>query len=131
MRGLVIENTVSLRRLFKSILQTELPSMTIIEAADGPEAFLMAQRDRPDIILMDAHLNGEKGFELSRKIKDKFPDTVLIVLDVHGIPEYREAAASSGADYFLDISSMIRHKVSPLIRSILLEKGVACPETSD
>ncbi len=123
MRGLVIENNAALRRVFKDILKSELDSMNIKEAADGAEAFRIIEKYSPDIIVMNIGLPGENGPKMIRRIKDVSPNTVLIVLDVHGYPEYREAAASSGADYFLDISAMIRHKVSSLIRSILLGKG--------
>jgi hypothetical protein len=69
------------------------------------------------------HLQGENTMEPTRKIKDLSPSTIVIMLDVFGIPEYREAACSTGADYFLDANAIVAHGISALVKTTLLEKG--------
>jgi DNA-binding NarL/FixJ family response regulator len=120
---LIIENHAVLRKVFTDILKSELPYINIQEAADGAEALRMIQHHPPFLIFLDSCLQGENSMELTRKIKALSPKAILIVLDFFGFPEYRDAASSSGADYFLDINSLVLHEISALVKSILLERG--------
>ena len=52
-----------------------------------------------NLIFMDIKLPGESGLKLTKQIKDKFPE--IILLSNYDLPEYRMAAYESGADYFL------------------------------
>jgi len=122
-KTMLVEDNTSYRQVVKNDLQSQFPSMNIIEAADGVEAFQKIDSHPPNLIFMDISLPGENGLELTRMIKADYPDTIIMILTSHDLPEYREAATRVKADYFLSKGSITTNEVVKLVRSILLEKG--------
>jgi DNA-binding NarL/FixJ family response regulator len=122
-RTLLVEDNIGIRQLIKAELQTEFPSIDIIEASDGREAFAQIDSPAPDLIFMDIGLPGENGLQLTRKIKSRYPNIIIVILTSHDSEHYRESAIQCRADHFLTKSSSIPNEVVPLVRSILLEKG--------
>ncbi len=120
---MLVEDNSSFRQVVKNDLQSQFPSMNIIEAGDGVEAFQKIDSHLPNLIFMDIKLPGENGLELTRKIKARYPDIIIIILTSHDLPEYREAATQCKADYFLSKGSMTAGEIFKLVKSILLEKG--------
>jgi len=121
-KTMLVEDNSSFRRLVKNELKDQFPSMNVIEAGDGIEAFQNIDSHPPNLIFMDIQLPGENGLELTRKIKAKYPEIIVIILTTHDLPEYREAAAGAKADYFLSKGSATS-EIFKLVKSILLEKG--------
>ncbi len=122
-RTMLVEDSPSFRQVVKDNLQEQFPSMDIIEAADGVEAFQKIDSDPPDLIFMDIGLPGENGLELTRKIKADYPNVIIIILTGYDSKEYREAAVRSKADYFFSKDALFNNGVFRLLKSILLEKG--------
>ncbi len=120
---MLVEDNSSFRQLVKNDLKDQFPSMDIIEAADGVEAFQKIDSHPPNLIFMDIQLPGENGLELTRKIKADHPEIIVIILTSHDLPEYREAATRNKADYFLSKDSISTDEIFKLVKSILLEKG--------
>jgi CheY-like chemotaxis protein len=122
-RTMLVEDNSSFRQVVKNNLQDQFPSMDIIEAADGIEAFQKIDSHPPNLIFMDIKLPGKNGLELTGKIKTDHPDIIIIILTSLDLPEYREAATRNRADYFLSKGSIATEEISKLVKSILLEKG--------
>ena len=51
------------------------------EAANGNEAVHMAEKFRPDVILMDLHMPGADGIQATRQLASRFPILILTVSD--------------------------------------------------
>ena len=85
----------------------------------------------PNLIFMDIRLPEENGLELTRKIKADYPDTIIIILTSHDLPEYREAATRCKANYFLSKGSMTTDEIFKLFKPILLEKGFNADGSED
>jgi DNA-binding NarL/FixJ family response regulator len=122
-RTILVEDNSSFRQIVKINLKDEFPSMDIIEAGDGVEAFQKIDSHPPNLILMDIALPGENGLELTRKIKAEYPGVIIIILTSHDLPEYREAAIRHKADYFLSKDAIANNGIFTLVKSILLKKG--------
>jgi DNA-binding NarL/FixJ family response regulator len=122
-RTMLIEDNPSFRQILKDSLQDQFPSMEIIEAADGVEAFQKIDSHPPNLIFMDIRLPGENGLELTRKIKADHPDIIVIILTSHESPEYRKAATQYKADYFFSKGAIAHDEIFTLVKSILLKKG--------
>jgi CheY-like chemotaxis protein len=97
-RTMLVEDNPSFRQILNDNLQDLFPSMEIIEAGDGVEAFQKIDFHPPDLIFMDVRLPGENGLELTRKIKADHPGIIVIILTSYESPEYREAAKRNKAD---------------------------------
>ena len=122
-KTMLVEDSPSFRLLVKSNLQDQFPSMDIMEAVDGVEAFRKIDSHPPNLILMDITLPGEDGLALTRKIKADYPGVTIIILTSHDSPEYREAAIRSRANYFLSKGSIATDEIFKLVKSIILGKG--------
>ncbi len=120
-KTILVDDDSSFRQLVKIHLQDQFPSMDIFEAGDGVEVFQKIDSHPPNLIFMDIELPGENGLELTKKIKAEYPDTFIIILTSHDLPEYREAAIRCKANYFL--SKLRTDEIFKLVKSLLLEKG--------
>ena len=118
-RTLIVEDNIIFRQSLKEMLWNRFPSMTIDEAADGLEALQKMGTFGPDIVFMDIKLPGDNGFEITKKIRTTDWSGIIIVLTSHELPEYREAAYSCGANYFLTKGTATGDEIASLIESIL------------
>ncbi len=75
-----------------SITAKELDKIVvdIILSRGAEEALLQVETFRPILIFMDIRLLGENGLELTKKIKVRYPNTIVIMLTGYDLPEYRE-----------------------------------------
>jgi DNA-binding NarL/FixJ family response regulator len=121
---LIVDDNSILRETARIILESKFPALRVFEAGDGKETFIQIHDHWPDLILMDIRLPGQNGFKLTRKIKNLFPEIVVIIFTDHDLPEYRKAAYENGADFFVSKSSPNRKKLSTLVGSILADSGL-------
>lgn len=121
-KTMLVEDSPSFRQVVKDNLQDQFPSMDIMEAADGVEAFQKIDSHPPNLILMDITLPGENGLELTRRIKADYPGVIIVILTSHDSPEYREAATRCKANYFLSKGSIATDEIFKLVKSIILRK---------
>ncbi len=66
-RILVVEDQEDNRRIMRDLLSAS--GYQTIEATTGDEGLATAQREVPDLILMDIQLPGLDGYEVTRRIK--------------------------------------------------------------
>jgi DNA-binding NarL/FixJ family response regulator len=104
-RALIVEDNRIFRQSLKEILHTRFPSIEIIEAEEGREAFEKIATVPPDLIFMDIKLPGDSGIVLTRKIKTSYSVMTIVILTDYDLKEYREAAFQAGADYFFTKST--------------------------
>lgn len=62
-----VEDNASNRKIVRDLLASR--GYRVVEAVDGEEALAAAQRERPDLILMDVQLPRVSGLEVTRRIK--------------------------------------------------------------
>ncbi len=122
-RTLLVEDSHSFRRAFKLYIQSEFPSMSIIEAVDGIEALKEIESCPPNLIFMDFRLPGENGLELTRKIKASHPNIVIILLTSCDLQEIQKLATEGKPDYFFNKGSIATGEIATLVRSILSKNG--------
>jgi len=116
-KTLLVEDNNIFRQTFKETLQSRFPSVVIQEAAEGNEALQKVDTFHPELIFMDIRLPEQNGLELTRKIKARYPETVVIVLTDYDTPEYRKAAFQCGASCFFAKDSLDWGQFETMIKS--------------
>lgn len=94
---LVVEDYDDARQLIKVMLQ--MLGYRVVEATDGREALEYAQRERPDLILMDLALPIMDGVTATKKIRemDAVADVPVVCVTAH-CEKYRNDALEAGAN---------------------------------
>lgn len=97
-----VEDDPANRLLVRDLL--EFHGYEVVEAADGEAALAVAERERPDLILMDVQLPSISGLEAMRRIKASAqwrPVPIIVVTSLASSGTgYREAFAA-GCDAYL------------------------------
>ncbi len=74
------------------------PGFSVVgEAADGLQALELAERLRPDVMIVDVSLPGLTGIEVVRLLQQRSPQTRAIVLSSHADESYVLNALRNGA----------------------------------
>lgn len=108
------------------------------EASDGQEAYELARRLQPDVVLLDIAMPGLNGIEATRKIKAERPEIGVLILTVYDDEQYIYALIDAGAAGYLlktteaselgDAVQRIRQGeavLSPAITEKVLERVIA------
>ncbi len=100
-RVLIADDQALIRRGMSLMLSVE-PDMEVVgQAADGVEAVEMAQRLRPDVVLMDLHMPRKGGVAATREIRLSLPNTHVLVLTTLDAEETVFEAVRAGAHAYL------------------------------
>jgi two-component system, cell cycle response regulator DivK len=97
---LIVEDVEYNRDLLTQLLEEEFE---VVAATDGEAGIAMAQRERPDLILMDLSMPVLDGWEATRRLKaDKRLKTIpVIALTSRAMPGDEAKARACGCDDFL------------------------------
>jgi DNA-binding NarL/FixJ family response regulator len=117
-RVLIVEDSTLFRQLLKETLHDRFPSVEIYQARNGEEAFAQIEAFGPQLIFMDLRLPGENGLELTKKVKARYPNIIVVILTSYDYPEYREASWQF-ADYFFAKDSSTMENIFTLVESVL------------
>ena len=98
---LIADDVAVLRMGLKAVLAGE-PDITVVgEAGNGKEAYELALRLEPDVVLMDMRMPDFDGSYGTRQIKDKLKGIKVLVLTTFDDKETVEKAMASGADGYI------------------------------
>jgi CheY-like chemotaxis protein len=97
---LVVEDVDFNRELVVQLLEDKYH---VIEAVNGQEGVELAERERPELILMDLSLPLMDGWEATRQLKanDDLRSIPVIALTSHAMVGDEEKALAAGCDDYL------------------------------
>src|SRR5450759_363503 len=97
-RVLIVEDDDNVRRLVAAYLERE--GYVVIQAADGRSGLLEAERQLPDLLILDIMLPGLSGLEIAEKVKAK-RDAPILILTSKGEEEDVLVGFEAGVDDYL------------------------------
>jgi CheY-like chemotaxis protein len=76
---------------------------TLLQAADGEQALEVAQKDHPDLIIMDIQLPKINGLEVTRRLRQNpaFQKTPIVAVTAYAMKGDEDKAIQAGCDGYL------------------------------
>ena len=126
-RILIVEDDDNVRRLVAAYLERE--GYVVIQAADGRSGLLEAERQLPDLLILDIMLPGLSGLEIAEKVKAK-RDAPILILTSRSEEDDVLAGFEAGVDDYLTKPFSPKVLVAR-VRAILHRVGLAPSEADD
>ena len=97
LRILIADDQPYMRRAVKSLLESHQGWTVCGEAVDGLDAVSKMAELQPDVVVMDMMMPNLNGLEATRRIRQQFPSSRILILTLHDVPELVRLARSAGA----------------------------------
>lgn len=98
---LLVDDHPLLRKGLKQLLSFDDELEVIAEASGGEEAIVIAEREDPDLIILDLNMQGMDGLQTLTKMRELGVTSRIIMLTVSDADEDVLTAISQGADGYL------------------------------
>ena len=94
-RVLVADDSVAFRKLLCLLLTRDERFEVVAEANDGVEALKLAEKHRPDVVLLDIAMPRLDGLQTLPALKEKHPEMKVVVLSSFGAMTISASRTSS------------------------------------
>ncbi len=97
---LIVDDHEVVRAGLRALFQGSTVNV-VAQASNASEALALAEKHRPDIVLLDIRLEEESGFSALDRLQERIPDVRVIILSTYNNPTYVARAAALGASDFV------------------------------
>ena len=101
LRLLLVDDHAVVREGLRSLLSDGSRFDIVGDAADGVAALAEVERLKPDVVVVDVSLPGMNGTQLTRRLKQLYPDIRTIALTVHEEGGYLRSLMDAGASGYV------------------------------
>ncbi|WP_372791265.1 response regulator [Paraconexibacter sp.] len=119
MRVLIADDHPLILQSLKAAVDSAEDFEVIAETDSGPHVLPLVNRTRPDLVLMDVQMPGMDGLQCLDLIRERHPDTKVVLISAGGDPAQVQVALRRGAAGYLrksiapaEIPSALRHAVT-------------------
>ena len=100
-RLLLVDDHAVVRTGLRMLLENEEDIEIVGEAGTGQAALQMVERLQPDMVLMDIGLPDMTGIEVTRQVKQQWPQVGIVALTIHEDEEYFFQMLQAGANGYV------------------------------
>ncbi len=119
---LVIDDDTSLRRVLEYNLQEE--GYEVQTASSGEEGLYLFGQSQPNLVITDMNMPGMDGLMVLKSVKDRSPETLVIIITAFGTVDVAVEAMKAGAyDYIT--KPFNREELKLTVRKALVFNGLA------
>lgn len=99
----IADDSAVIRERLREML-SEIEGVAVVgDAVDVASAQQGIESTRPDVAIVDIRMPGGSGIDVVRNLKRGKPGgPSFIMYSNYGLPQYRQASAEAGADFFFD-----------------------------
>lgn len=121
-RVLVVDDQPAVRRGLAMRLALEPDVEVVGEASDGATATALATELRPNVVLMDVEMPGVDGIEATAVLREKVPQSAVVVLTLYDDARTRARAEAAGAAAFV-AKHQVEQKLLATMRRVTTTEG--------
>jgi NarL family two-component system response regulator LiaR len=125
-RVLLAEDHVVVREGTRELIRREQDLEVVGEAGDGEEAIDLAAKLQPDVVIMDIAMPKVNGIEATRRIKELYPVTAVLILTAYDNEQYIFALLEAGAAGYL-LKNVRRSELIDAVRAVYAGESVLHP----
>jgi DNA-binding NarL/FixJ family response regulator len=129
-RILLADDHGVVRQGFKMILGAQADMEIVGEAANGRQAVELAERLKPDIVVMDVAMPELNGIEATRRLAESAPHARVLALSMHKDSVYVRETLRAGARGYLLKDSGANDLVAA-VRAVASGEGYLSPAVSN
>lgn len=100
-RVLVADDHAVVREGIRHVLEREPGFEVVAEAANGSEVLQLAERHRPDVAVLDISMPGESGIQVAAQLRQRLPETRILILSMYDNAEYVLESVRAGAHGYI------------------------------
>lgn len=100
-RVLVVDDHAIVRTGIRHVLESEPGFEVVAEASTGAEALELAASLHPDVAVLDISMPGEPGLRVAAELRQRSPDTQVLILSMHDNTEYVVESLRAGVHGYL------------------------------
>ena len=123
----IVDDHQLAREGLRDMLADAFDIEVIGEATNGREALLLCSRLHPDLVLMDVRMPEMDGLAATREIKQRYPETSVMMVTMHENPDYLLEALKAGAAGYV-LKDAPRDEVITAVRRVREGEASLDPE---
>jgi two-component system, NarL family, response regulator NreC len=128
-RILIADDHALIRAGLRALLSHEPRFEVVAEAADGQAAFEAAQKERPQVAILDIGMPILNGIEAARRIAAAVANVQLVMLTVYSDEGYLLSALRAGARGYV-LKSSAESEIVDAVRAVSEGKAFFSPKVS-
>jgi two-component system response regulator DesR len=98
---LLADDQALVRGALAALLNLEPDLQVVVEVASGDAVLPAVKTHRPDVALLDVEMPGMDGIAATAVVRDRFPDTRVLIVTTFGRPGFLRRAMQAGASGFV------------------------------
>jgi two-component system response regulator NreC len=128
-RVLLADDHRLIRTGLRLVIEQHTSYAVVGEADDGRQAVSMANKLKPDVVVMDIGMPNLNGIEAARQISDAQPEIAIVMLSMHSDEGYVLRALNAGARAYL-LKDSAEADLSRAIEAVTEGKSFFSPAVS-
>ncbi|HMR93094.1 MAG TPA: response regulator transcription factor [Chitinophagaceae bacterium] len=112
---LLVDDHKLIRESWSFILNSDSRFSVVGETSSGNEAVELTGEKRPDIVLMDVNMSPVNGFDATKQIHRKFPESKVIAVSMHSMPAYTKRMLQVGAMGYVTKNSSKEEMINAIL----------------
>lgn len=96
---LVVDDDTDLLILFRGSMQAR--DYVVDISVNGDNIWECIEKKRPDVIMLDVHMNGKKGSDICKDLKKKDTTLSIPIIMLSATDDLKKVAEDCGADSYL------------------------------
>lgn len=118
------------RQGLRALLNAEPQWEVIGEAADGLAAVEMIEQTNPDILVLDLMMPGLTGMEVTRRVRQRSPQTQVVILSMYADEPYVLECLRNGASAYV-LKAVSTRDLVHAIREVLAGRRYLSPPLTE